>query len=427
MNAMQAAFSSLRVRDYRLFFIAQLVSQAGNNMQLVAQGWVVLQLTHSGVALGYIVALQYLPLLLFGPFGGALADRFDRRRILYVTQTSLGLIAVVLSILTVGSAEQIWELYLLAFLAGLTSVADIPARQSLIYDLVPRADLNNAIMLNSIEVNIARIVGPAVGGLILALASASICFALNAASFAVVVVSMAVMNITASTMNRKVTLGSGVLDGLKYAARTPAILLPVVMVAVVGMFAWEYPVTLPLLAQRTFAGGAAAYGVMMMMVGVGAVAGGFWTAVRSKDEYPNLPRACLIWGVGLFMVAVAPTYVLSLIALTLVGYGGVSFNALSKTTLQVNAIPAMRGWVMALWGVAWQGSTPFGGPFVGWIGQHAGPRWAIAFGGFTAVGAGLASLSRWRALRAAGARAPGTEPGGSWSLTGHDEADEEEG
>ncbi len=391
-------FSSLAIPDYRRYFLGQMLSQTGNTMQIVAQAWLVLQISNSGTALGTVTAIQYLPLLLLGPFGGLLADRFERRRVLIVTQSMLGLVAVALSAASAGGHAPLWLLYALAGCTGLVTAFDNPAKQSILSDLVPHEELNNAVTLNSISLNVARMLGPATGGVIIAFLGVSLCFAFNAVSFLGALWGLARMSPGRSQPRaERRAIGDGVLDGFRYAARTPQVLLPLIMVAVMGTFAWEFPVTLPLLAQRTFGGDARSYGLMLAVMGAGAVAGGLLTPTRSVG-LPNLPLACLLWGVPILLTAFSPTLPVAIACLLLVGYGSISFNAMSKSTLQLGASPEMRGRVMALWGIAWQGSTPLGGPVVGWIGQHVGARWGLATGGIAGLVVGGSLLRRWRVV-----------------------------
>ncbi len=394
-------FSSLAIPDYRRYFLGQLLSQTGNAVQTMSQAWLVLQISHSGTALGAVTAVQYLPLLLLGPFGGLLADRFERRRVLLVSQSLLALVALTLAVVSAGGHPALWLVFGLAACTGLVTAFDNPAKQSIVSDLVPREQLNNAVTLNSISLNVARVLGPAAGGLVIAFVGVSVCFAFNAASFLGVIWGLARMSPGRSQPRApRRAVGRGVLDGFAYAARTPTVLLPLMMVAVVGMFAWEFPVTLPLLAERVFGGGPRSYGFMVGVMGAGAVLGGLLTPTRTAG-LPNLPMTCILWGIPILLTAFAPTFPVAIACLLLVGYGSISFNAMSKTTLQLGASPEMRGRVMALWGIAWQGSTPVGGPVVGLIGQQVGARWALATGGFAALAVGASTLVPWRAVRAA--------------------------
>jgi MFS family permease len=385
--------ASLSHRNYRLFFFGQLVSQAGTWMQTVAQSFLVLGLTHSGTQLGLTTAARFLPVLLFGQAGGLFADRADKRRVLYVTQASAGLLAAAFAVLTGTHEMQLWTVYVLAVALGFVNVFDNPARQSFISELVPPDDLPNAVTLNSVSMNIARVFGAALGGVVAAVLGLALCFGLNAVSFAAVLASLAAMRAADLFPARRVSREPGqIRQGLRYVRGTPELLIPLVMIAVIGALAWEFPVSLPLMASKVFGGGAAAYGVMASVMGVGAVAGGLVAAGRGRPRTSALCLSAIGWGIAILLAAVAPTMPLELAALVFVGYGSITFNSMAKTVLQLAAKPTMRGRVMALWGLAWLGSTPIGGSLVGWIGQDAGARWSLVVGGLSALLCGLLAL-----------------------------------
>ncbi|HEY1821822.1 MAG TPA: MFS transporter [Trebonia sp.] len=385
--------SSLRHPNYRLFFFGQLVSVMGTWMQTVAQSFLVLDLTHSGTDLGLVTAARFVPILVFGPAGGLFADRRNKRRILYVTQTLSGLLAGVFAILTGTHLIQMWSVYLLALSLGFVNVFDNPARQTFISEMVPRDDLANAVTLNSVSINLARVFGAAVGGVLAAVLGLSLCFACNGISFAAVLVSLAAMNGALLYPAKPVKKRPGqIKEGLRYVRETPELLIPLLMIALVGTLAWEFQVTLPLMASNVFGGGAGSYGVMASVMGVGAVGGGLVSAGRARPRARSLCVAAIGWGIAITAAAVAPTLPLELAALVFVGYGSITFNSYAKTALQLAAVPAMRGRVMALWGLAWQGSTPIGGPLVGWIAQEAGARWSLVVGGVPTVICGLLAL-----------------------------------
>jgi len=385
--------SSLRHRNYRLYFVGQLVSVMGTWMQTVAQSFLVLDLTHSGTALGLVTAVRFLPILVFGPAGGLFADRRDKRRILYVTQTLSGVLAAIFAILTGTHLIQMWSVYLLALALGFVNVFDNPARQSFISEMVPPDDLPNAVTLNSVSINLARVFGAALGGVLAAVLGLALCFGCNAISFAAVLVSLAAMNGALLYPARPVKRSKGqIREGLRYVRETPALLVPLLMIALVGTLAWEFQVTLPLMASNVFGGGAAKYGVMASVMGVGAVVGGLISAARSRPRARSLCVAAVGWGIAITAAALAPTLPLELVALVFVGYGSITFNSYAKTTLQLAADPTMRGRVMALWFLAWQGSTPLGGPLVGWIAQEAGARSSLIIGGVPTLICGLLAL-----------------------------------
>jgi MFS family permease len=385
--------SSLRHRNYRLFFFGQLVSVMGTWMQTVAQSFLVLDLTHSGTDLGLVTAARFLPILVFGPAGGLFADRRNKRRILYVTQALSGVLAAIFAILTGTHVIQMWLVYVLALSLGFVNVFDNPARQSFISEMVPLDDLANAITLNSVSINLARVFGAAVGGVLAAALGLALCFTCNAISFAAVIVSLVAMNGALLYPAKPVKRRPGqIRQGLRYVRETPELLVPLLMIALVGTLAWEFQVTLPLIASNVFGGGAGAYGVMASVMGVGAVGGGLVSAARSRPRARSLCIAAIGWGIAITAAAVAPTLPLELAALVFVGYGSITFNSYAKTTLQLAADPAMRGRVMALWALAWQGSTPIGGPLVGWIAQEVGARWSLAAGGIPTLICGLLAL-----------------------------------
>ena len=388
--------SSLRQRNYRLYFFGQLVSVMGTWMQTVAQSFLVLDLTHSGTILGLTTAARFVPMLLFGPVGGLFADRRDKRRILYVTQTLSGLVAAVFAILTGTHEIQVWSVVLLALALGFVNVFDNPARQSFITEMVPAEDLANAVTLNSVSINLARVFGAALGGILVAGLGLAMCFACNALSFGAVLVSLAAMNAATLYPARPVKQRKGqIRAGLSYVRETPELLVPLLMIALVGTLAWEFPVTLPLMASRVFGGGAETYGVMTSVMGAGAVVGGLVSAARAKLRARSLCLAAMGWGVAITVAALAPSLWTELIALLFVGYGSITFNSYAKTTLQLAARPEMRGRVMALWALAWQGSTPIGGPLVGWIAQATDPRWSLIAGGIPTL---LCGVLAWPAL-----------------------------
>jgi MFS family permease len=385
--------SSLRQRNYRLFFFGQLVSVAGTWMQTVAQSFVVLDLTHSGTQLGLTSAARFLPMFVFGPLGGVFADRMDRRRVLYVTQTLSGLLAGVFAV-TVGTHSiRLWIVYLLALALGFVNVFDNPARQSFISEMVSAEDLPNAVTLNSVAMNMARVLGAALGGVIAAAIGLALCFTVNALSFGAVLVSLAAMRGSELFPAKRVSKQKKqVRQGLRYVRNTPELLIPLLMIAVIGTLAWEFQVSLPLMASKVFHGGAASYGVMASVMGGGAVVGGLISAARARPSARALCLAAIGWGIAILAAAVAPSFALELAALVFVGYGSITFNSLAKTTLQLAAKPEMRGRVMALWALAWLGSTPIGGPIVGWAGQAFGARWALVIGGVAALACGVLAL-----------------------------------
>ena len=395
----RATFSSLRTRNYRLFFTGQLVSVSGTWMESVAQSFLVLQLTGSGTQLGFVTAARFGPMFLLGPWGGLIADRVDRHRLLMVTQVLSGCVSLLFSVLVGTHSITMPLVYVLSVCLGCVNVLDNPARQTLIPDLVPQAQLVNAVTLNSVMMNVARVVGAAFGGVVAAAVGIAWCFGVNAASFGAVVISLALMRRSEIATHVRAGREPGqVRAGLRYVARTPDLLVPLTMLAVLGTLTWEFPVSLPLLARNTFGGDAATYGAMSAMMGIGGVIGGLVSASRARRSLSALTFAGLGWGAAITVAGLAPSLPVEYVVLLFVGYGSITFNSLAKTTLQLRAAPAMRGRVMALWAIAWQGSTPIGGPIIGTVSEHVGARSGVLVGGIAAV---VVSAAAWPRLRRA--------------------------
>lgn len=391
-------FSSLSNRNYRRFFVGQSVSLVGTWMQSVAQSYFVFTLTGSATDVGYVVALQMLPVLILGPYGGVVADRVDKRRLMIALQSAMGLLALALGLLTVTGAVRLWQIGVLAVLLGLNNTFENPARQAFVLEMVGSGQLRNAVTLNSVLVNAARAVGPAVAGVLIATVGVGICFLLNAASFAAVVASLATLDTSRIRRSEPTPRARGqLLEGLRYVAREPALLVPLLMMALVGCLAYEFQVTLPVLARRAFGGGSEAYGFMTAAMGVGAVIGGLYGAARGRIGLGPLTRSAAWFGVVIAAAALAPNLGVELVALTLVGAASVTFLSKGNATLQLTASPQLRGRVMALWAVAFLGSTPIGGPLDGWVAEQAGARWGLGIGALACLAAAaLAVVARRR-------------------------------
>jgi MFS family permease len=400
LAAGRLTFASLAVPNYRRYLSGQAVSLIGTWMQAIAQSWLVLELTRSSVDLGLIVAIQTLPVLLLGPYGGVVADRIDKRRLTIALQSLMGVQALALGVLTVAGVVRFWEVCVLAAALGLNNAFENPARQSFVLEIVGPEHLRNAVSLNSVLVNAARVVGPAVAGVLIATVGVGVCFLANAASFVPVVFSLLTLDKSRLLPSPRAARSRGQLrEGLRYIRHTPDLAVPLVMMAFVGMLAYEFPVTLPVIDRQSLHGGAAAYGLMTAAMGVGAVAGGLVTAARGRTGIRPLSLAAIAFGTGILLASVAPTMPLELVALAATGAASVSFMAIGNATLQLGAAPQMRGRVMSLWFVAFQGSTPLGGPLVGWVIAAAGARVGLGLGGVTAIGAAALGLVALRRLQ----------------------------
>ena len=391
-------FSALNVPNFRRYYAGQAVSLVGTWMQSVAQSWLVYVLTHSATDLGLAVALQTLPVLVLGPYGGVIADRVDKRRLMVVLQSAMGVQALVLGLLTVLGVVRFWEILVLAVILGLNNTFENPARQAFVLEMVGPNEVRNAVSLNSTLFNAARAVGPAVAGILIATVGVGICFLLNAASFIAVVFSLVTMDRSLLQPSPPAGRANGqVREGFRYVAHTPRLLVPLVMMAIVGTLAYEFQVVLPVVAKGTFHGGAEAYGFMTAAMGIGAVLGGLVTAARGKTGLRPFTIAAAALGLALAVAAFSPVLALELVALALVGYASVSFLATGNTTLQLEAEPSMRGRVMSLWAVAFLGTTPIGGPLLGWIIAETNGRVGLAAGATACLlAAAIGVLAAWR-------------------------------
>ncbi len=399
-GAGRLTFAALAIPNYRTYIGGQSVSLIGTWMQMAAQSWLVLTISHSAGVLGVIVALQTLPVLLLGPYGGVVADRVDKRRMMIALQAAMGVQAFALAALTLSGSVTLWEIGLLALLLGLNNAFENPARQAFMLEMVGPERLRNAVSLNSVIVNVARTIGPAVAGLLIATAGEGWCFLLNGASFVAVIASLLRLDVSQIRPSPPSGREPGQLrEGLRYVRDTPDLAVPLVMMALVGALAYEFQVTLPVMASSALHAGASGYGFMTAAMGVGAVLGGLLVAARGRTGIPMLVFASASFGVVLAFAAAAPSIEVELLALALAGAASIAFMSTGNSTLQLTAAPGMRGRVMSLWFVAFQGSTPVGGPIVGWVIEWAGARAGLGVGAATCV---LTALLGVLALRRRG-------------------------
>ena len=397
-------FRSLHNRNYRLFFTGQLVSLVGTAMQVVAQAWLVLTLTNSGVALGVTAALQFLPILVLGVWGGVVADRFDKRRVLIATQVTSAVLALALWVLVVTGAVALWMVYGLAFLLGLVNVVDLPTRHAFVIEMVGDDEVPNAVGLNSAVFNTGRLVGPAVAGLLIAGVGVASCFLINALSYLPVIAGLAAMRSGELFRQAPVAAGPGpVRAGLRYVWSTPQLRSTIVLVAVIGVFGLNFVVVLPLLARFALDGGPRLYGALSSAMALGSVIGALMSAARGRPTRRLLLGAAAAFGVLTMLAAAAPTALAVGLLLVPTGVALMLFLATANTTLQLASDAAMRGRVMALYGLVFLGSTPLGGPLMGWVSEQWGSRAGMAAGGavsfVAAVTAALVSAGRRPRLR----------------------------
>jgi MFS family permease len=409
MSVGRTTFAALAVPNYRRFYSGQAISLIGTWMQMTAQSWLVFTLTHSSTWLGIIIALQTLPVLLLGPYGGVIADRVDKRRLMVILQTAMGVQALVLGVLTVTGDVTIAEIGVLATLLGLNNAFENPARQSFMLELVGPEHLRNAVSLNSVLFNVARTVGPAVAGILIATVGIGICFLLNAGSFVTVVASLIRLDRAALRPTPPTSRARGQLrEGLRYVRATPQLAVPLAMMAVVGCLTYEFQVSLPVMADRGLHVGATGFGFMTAAMGLGAVLGGLFVAARGRTGLQPLVISATAFALTMALATGAPSLDIELAALALAGGASIGFMSMGNSTLQLNAAPEMRGRVMSLWFVAFQGSTPIGGPIVGWVMAVMGPRAGLGLG---AGAAGVVALGGFLALRRL-SRSPSAPLGG---------------
>jgi len=388
-----STFRSLKYRNYRLFFYGQLVSLIGTWMQSVALGWLVYSITKSPTQIGVVTAVQFLPTLLGSVHGGLIADRFDKRNVLVVTQTALALQAVALAAVVFAGVATLPVLYVLAFTQGMATTIDNPTRQAFVSEMVGPEDLTNAVGLNSAMFNTARILGPAVGGVLIDAIGVGTCFALNAVSFLAVIGGLTMMRSSDLFAAPRARRGKGQLrEGLRYSWEEPTLRMVLAMIALIGTLAMNFTVILPVVAKQVFHGNAGTYGIMSSMLGFGALLGALVAASRSKPTTLLLGTAAAAFGLTMLGDAVAPTLVLEMVALVATGAASITFMATANATVQLTARPEMRGRVMSLYMLLFLGSTPIGGPIVGWIGERYGARWSLAVGAVSCLVAAAGTI-----------------------------------
>ncbi|GGQ83442.1 MFS transporter [Streptomyces pilosus] len=381
-------FSSLRIRNYRLFFLGQVVSNIGTWMQRIAQDWLVLSLTGSSAAVGITTALQFLPMLLFGLYGGVLVDRLRKRPALIVTQTAMALTAIALAVLTLTGLVEVWHIYVAAFALGLATVVDNPARQAFVSELVGPGQLQNAVSLNSANFQSARLVGPAVAGLLITGVGTGWAFLLNGLSFVAPLTGLMLMRARELHPVERAPRGKGQLrEGVRYVTGRPELLWPIVLVGFIGTFAFNFPVYLSAFADDVFDGGAGVYSMFNTLMAVGSVSGALLAARRRTARLRLLIMAAIAFGALEILAAASPQLWMFALIMVPLGLFSMTVNVTTNTSLQMATDPVMRGRVMALYMMVFLGGAPVGAPIVGWITDTYGARVGFAAGGAVAVAA----------------------------------------
>ncbi|HEX6876681.1 MAG TPA: MFS transporter [Nocardioidaceae bacterium] len=392
-------FRALSIRNYRLYAVGGVVSNTGTWMQRVAQDWLVLQLSgNSGTAIGITTGLQFLPILLFSAYAGVVADRFPKRRLLQVTQLMMAGPSLLLGVLAVTGAVETWHVYLLAFVFGIGTAFDGPARQSFVSEMVPKQDLTNAVGLNSASFNVARIVGPAVAGFMIAWLGGGAqatgwVIVVNALSYASVVV--ALQRMRAEELHTPAPRGreKGMIrDGLRYIRSRPDIMMVLAIVFFAGTFGLNFQMTSALMATQVFHKGASEYGILGTTMAVGSLSGALLAARRGIVRNRLVVLAALAFGLAEVALGLMPTYLAFAVWTPLIGLTALTMITAANTTIQLSVSPELRGRVMALYMMIFMGGTPIGSPIVGWIGEQFGARWTLVGGGaVTIVGTALAA------------------------------------
>ncbi|MFD4611155.1 MFS transporter [Streptomyces sp. NPDC058440] len=381
-------FSSLRVRNYRLFFLGQVVSNTGTWMQRIAQDWLVLSLTGSSAAVGITTALQFLPMLLFGLYGGVLVDRLPKRPTLLATQSAMAVTGLALAALTLTGQVQVWHVYVAAFAVGLATVLDNPARQSFVSEMVGPKQLQNAVSLNSANFQSARLIGPAVAGLMITGVGTGWAFLANGLSFVAPIAGLLLMRSRELHVVERAPRGKGQLrEGLRYVAGRPDLIWPIVLVGFIGTFGFNFPVWLSAYADDVFHAGAGAYSLFNTVMAVGSLVGALLAARRGTARLRVLIAAAAAFGALEIVAAAAPSYWLFALLMAPIGIFGLTVNVTANTAVQMGTDPAMRGRVMALFMMVFMGGTPLGAPLVGWITDAYGARVGFAVGGIVSLAA----------------------------------------
>ncbi|MET9907221.1 MFS transporter [Streptomyces sp. NPDC006476] len=383
-------FSSLRIRNYRLFFAGQVVSNIGTWMQRIAQDWLVLSLTGSATAVGVTTALQFLPMLLFGLYGGVLVDRLPKRPALLFTQSAMALTGIALALLTLSGHVQVWHVYLAAFAVGLATVVDNPARQSFVSEMVGPDQLQNAVSLNSANFQSARLVGPAVAGVMITGVGTGWAFLFNGLSFAAPIAGLLLMRARELHTVQRAPRGKGQLrEGLRYVAGRPDLIWTIVLIGFIGTFGFNFPVYLSAFADDVFHAGAGSYSAFNTLMAVGSLVGALLAARRGTARMRVMIAAAVAFGALELVAAVAPSLWLFALIMVPIGMFGMTVNVTANTTVQMGTDPAMRGRVMSLYMMVFMGGTPIGAPIAGWITDTYGVRAGLAVGGAIAAGAAL--------------------------------------
>lgn len=384
-------FSALKIRNYRLFATGAVISNTGTWMSRIAQDWLVLSITGSSFAVGITTALQFLPMLLFGLYGGVIADRYPKRQILLCSQAALGLLGLSLAGLTLGGVVQVWHVYTIAFLLGMVTVVDNPTRQTFVVEMVGPSVMRNAVSLNAANFQAARLVGPAVAGVLITAVGSGWAFLINGLSFIAPLTGLLLMRTSElHAIERAPRRGKGQLrEGLRYVAGRPELIWPIVLVGFIGTFGFNFPIWLSAFANKVFDSGAGTYGLFNTLMAAGSLLGALLAARRTRTRLRMLVAAALLFGVLEALASVAPAFWLFAALLLPIGIFGMTFNTSANASVQLATEPVMRGRVMSLYMMVFVGGTPIGGPVMGWVTDKYGARIGFMSGGLVAAAAAV--------------------------------------
>ena len=400
---MSPTFTSLKYYNYRLWFGAAFVANVGTWMQRVAQDWLVLTVLSddSGIAVGIVTALQFLPVLFLSAWAGVLADRLNRRKLLMITQGTMGVLALALGALVLSGYAELWHVYVFATLLGCASAIDGPVRQVFVAEMVPAGKLSNAVGLNSASFNAARLVGPGVAGLLIALVGPGWVFVINGVTFAATIIAMSRMRVSELNVMPVASRAKGqIREGIRYVRGRSDIVVIMVVVGVISTFGLNFQLTSALMAREVFGKGAAEYGILGSILAIGSLTGALLAARRERPRVRLVIGAAFAFGVTSGLMALMPTYLTYALACIPVGFASLTMMTAANSTIQMSTDPQVRGRVMALYMMVFLGATPIGSPIVGWVAEAFGPRWAIGIGSIAALvvasGAALWTSRHWK-------------------------------
>ncbi len=390
-------FSSLRIRNYRLYYFSQIISYSGTFLQALAQDWLVLKLTNSGTMLGLVSAFQFLPMLLLVSWGGVIADRFPKLKLLFITQITSGILALLLGILVLTGNIQLWIVFAFALCLGLTNCIDNPTRHTFIFEMVGKTEIKNAVSLWTMLISATRIIGPAIAGILIATVGMGLCFIINAVSYIPAVIALIMIRKEELHSTPPVPHAKGqIREGLQYVRSNPILFNTLIMMAFIGTFTYEWQASLPLFAKFILHGDAGIYSAITVAMSIGMLIGGLANASSTSLSQKRLAYSALLFGLFVLIASATSNIVFAMIAFICIGIFSMAYANLSVSIIQVSTDSAMRGRVMALWSMAFFGSTAIGGPIIGWIGEIFGARWSLTTGGIVAVITALWGLSIFR-------------------------------